>query len=108
MKSETYPVTLRTPETLLKQEEFTFGEWVQAHGWDVAKAIAALDKAMEDDLCPSLQQHEDDAGDNGVWDGGFEMVNGSPMFVGNDGPSGGSGVIRQRVIRAIDVIEMMM
>lgn len=107
-------IKIKTVEELIHGNstyEFTFGEWVQAHGWDVEKAVQAFDELFDGDgPYPVLKQPDaiDEYGndtEDAVWDGGFALTDGVVEYVGFEGPCG-SGVERKRVVLANDIIEM--
>lgn len=97
------PVTPKTAEQLVtwdggNQTNFTFGEWVQAHGWNVQAAVSALNALFEDNVQPYLDQPEIEDECDGVWDGSFTMEDGQPWYVGSDGPHGATGTRKRRVL----------
>lgn len=99
----------KTVAELLACGEMSWGAWVEAHGWDVKKAVAAMEHlTVEGDAYFYLIQPEVTDEEDGVWDGGVEYreMDGLVWYVGGDGPSGGSGAKRERQVIADDRFEV--
>lgn len=95
-------IAIKTTEQLLEQDEFTWGAWMQACGWNEQSAVEAMEAAFEYGHCLCLNQPELDDDEAGVWDGGVAIQAGLVMYVGSDGPSGGTGATRVRLLLADD------
>jgi len=107
-KPKVVAVHVKTADELSNLSQFTFGEWVQAHNWDVRRAVDALNDDDDEIRYTLHQQNEDE-----MIDEGFDVVEYlAPhskkerivvVYQGNNGPSGGYQNVSREIL-ATDVI----
>jgi hypothetical protein len=107
---------MKTVDELFESDEFTFGSLMESVSWNAEAAYEYLNDFINKNRYtgsfPSLRQVDGGGDQPEVWDGGFLLDKNEQgrmilVYVGADGPSGGSGKTVQRVVHADDVIEII-